>query len=126
MKIQIREYLSSSNTKILVGKSSRDNSYLTRKIAEKEDLFFHVSDFPGSHVILKYAEFISRADLEDAAMLAAYFSKAKNKKIVKVDYTEKKNVITSKKWPLGTVELDSFKTIKVKMDKTKIDRLLAI
>jgi len=48
----LKEFTSKNGFKILVGTDSRDNSLLTHKVAKKLDLFFHVSDFPGSHVIL--------------------------------------------------------------------------
>jgi len=110
-----RKFTTKSGKSILVGRNSRENNYLTLKIAKPEDLFFHATDFAGSHVILQLDkdEFVSRVDLEEAALYAAYYSKGKGKKQVKVDYTYKKYVTKPRKAPAGLVEIEKFKTIKV-------------
>lgn len=120
-----RQYTSTNGFTILVGKNSRDNSYLTLKIAKPDDIFFHASDFPGSHVILQTNGTIPpRDDLQDAACLAAYFSKGKDKKVVHVDYTEKNNVTKPRKAPQGLVELHKFNTLKVKKSDTRISKYI--
>ena len=122
---EFRKYQSSNGLTILVGRNSRDNNYLTLKIAQQNDIFFHASDFPGSHVILQVGEFIpARDDLMDAACLAAHFSKGKNKKVVHVDYTERSNVSKPRKAPAGLVELAKFKTHKIKRRDQRISRYI--
>ena len=121
----MREFKSTNGFTILVGQNSRENSHLTLKLAEPSDIFFHVSDFPGSHVILKLGEELaSREDLMDAACLAAYHSKAKDKKIIKVDYTEKSNVSKPRKAPAGLVELSKFKTLKIQKSDNRINKYI--
>lgn len=120
-----RQYTSSSGKTILVGRNSRDNNYLTLKVAQKNDIFFHASDFPGSHVILQtVGEEVTRDDLEDAACLAAYYSKGKDRKSVKVDYTIRENVSKPRKAPAGLVELDSYKTLKVNSIDGRINKFI--
>jgi len=119
MDFKPRKFKSTNGYEIFVGRNSRENNYLTLKIAEPEDLFLHASDFAGSHVILK-TDSPQHADILDAAYLAAYFSKGKEKKAVKVDYTPKKYVTKPRKAPAGLVELEKFKTIKVKMDEKRL------
>jgi predicted ribosome quality control (RQC) complex YloA/Tae2 family protein len=120
-----RRFTTSSGKTILVGRNSKENGYLTMKIAAPEDLFFHATDFPGSHVILQLGdELPMRADLEDAACLAAYYSKGRDKKAVKVDYTSRKNISRSRKAPAGLVELSSFKSIKVKKAEARINKFI--
>lgn len=86
-------FISSDGIDIYVGKNNFQNDYLTLKFADKRDIWMHTKNIPGSHVIIK-----SRADalpdktLEEAAGLAAYYSKAKHSNSVAVDYTEVKNV----------------------------------
>jgi len=110
-----REFKTTSGKSILVGRNSSENNYLTLKVARPNDIFFHASDFAGSHVILQLSaeDIVTRQDLVEAASYAAKFSKGKNRKTVKVDYTEKRNVTKPRKTPAGLVELESFKTIKI-------------
>ena len=68
------------------------NEHLTFKVAEKSDLWFHVKDHPGSHVIMVTGgEEPSERDYTEAAGIAAYYSQAKGD-LVAVDYTRVKNV----------------------------------
>ncbi|MBE7034588.1 MAG: fibronectin/fibrinogen-binding protein [Ruminococcaceae bacterium] len=79
---------------LLLGKNNRQNDYLTCRLAQNKDLWFHTKNIPGSHVVLKFEQdrpFTDEAILE-AAGLAAFYSKAKDSAQVPVDYTEIKNV----------------------------------
>jgi predicted ribosome quality control (RQC) complex YloA/Tae2 family protein len=78
---------------ILVGKSSLQNDYLTTKLASNKDIWLHTKDIPGSHVIIRTAG-LQPTDktLQDAAVIAAFYSKAKDSSNVPVDYTFIKNV----------------------------------
>ena len=72
---------------VLVGKNNKQNDYLTTKIANKNDLWFHTKDIHGSHVILKNPkENIAESILIKCAKLAAYYSKARLSTNVPVDY----------------------------------------
>lgn len=125
MTFNPRKFEAASGKTILVGRNSNENGYLTMKIAEEQDLFFHTADFAGSHVILQLAgEPPLRADLDDAACLAAYFSKGREKKVIKVDYTERQNISRPRKAPAGLVELGKFKTLKVKKSDKRILRFI--
>lgn len=75
--------------KVLVGKNNKQNDYLTFKIAEKTDLWFHTKDIHGSHVILKTNrnKTIDQDTLQKCAKLATEHSKAKNSSNTPVDYT---------------------------------------
>lgn len=99
---------------IFVGKNNFQNDNLTLKFANKNDIFFHAKDIPGSHVILRYDEKISSDEINVCALLAAHFSKGKNEKYISVDYTEKKNVYKSKGGKPGMVYYNNFKTVNVK------------
>ena len=112
-------FTSSTGKAILVGRDKTDNSRLTSR-ARPYCLFFHASDFSGSHVILKLHKWESatREDILDAACLAAYYSKGRDRKVVLVDYAKKGDVKQIKGSP-GLVELLSFKTIKVKNHEIK-------
>ena len=79
---------------VLLGKNNRQNDYLTCKLAQNKDLWFHTKNIPGSHVVLKYEQDrpFSDSAVTQAAALAAWFSKARESDNVPVDYTEIKNV----------------------------------
>ncbi|TJX16159.1 fibronectin/fibrinogen-binding protein [Tissierella creatinini] len=109
-----QHYISSDGFKILVGKNNRQNDYLTMKLAHKEDIWLHVQNMPGSHVLIRSeGKEIPLSTLEEAGTLAAYFSKGKNSSHVAVDYSQKKNVKKPKNAKTGMVIYDNFKTIIV-------------
>ena len=90
---QFKEYTSYEGYKILVGKNNRQNDYLTTELAAKNDLWFHVKNIPGSHVIVmcRGGE-VSEETIMKAAALAAANSKAADSSQVPVDYTPVKFV----------------------------------
>jgi predicted ribosome quality control (RQC) complex YloA/Tae2 family protein len=111
----VRNYLSSDGFEILVGKGSKDNDYLTFKIAKSQDLWLHAADYPGSHVVVKNPnrKEIPPKTLVEAAQFAAFFSQARTEAKVAVHYTQKKFVFKPKGAIAGLVNLSSFKTILV-------------
>lgn len=76
---------------IYVGKNNTQNNYLTNKLANKNDYFFHVQGSSGSHTILR-TDSLTSDNIKLAAMIAAYYSKARYSNGVAVDYTLIKNV----------------------------------
>ncbi|MCX8103354.1 MAG: NFACT family protein [Candidatus Bipolaricaulota bacterium] len=77
--------------RVWVGRSSRQNDELVRRAA-REDYWLHVRDRPGSHVIIKNPtqREIPHEVLQQAAQLAAYYSKGRDAKKVPVSYTRVK------------------------------------
>lgn len=110
-----RQYFSTEGFEILVGKGSKDNDYLTFRIAKASDLWLHAADYPGSHVIIKNPKRgeIPPKTLLEAAQAAAFFSHAKEQPKVAVHYTPKKFVNKPKGAAAGLVSMSSFKTILV-------------
>lgn len=84
-------FISSDGIDIYIGKNNIQNDYLTLKFANKNHLWLHTKNIPGSHVIL-CSDNPSDTSIEEAAILAAYYSKAKNSTKVPVDYTIVKNI----------------------------------
>lgn len=109
-------YKTENGSDIYVGKNSKQNDYITLKVARKEDLWFHVKDSPGSHVILK-TDKIFDEDIKKAAYLAALNSSLASANKVDVDYTEKKNVNKAKGAKDGMVYYVNFSTITVNLDQ---------
>ena len=87
-------YISTDGYDIYVGKNNYQNEELTFKVATGNDWWFHAKGIPGSHVILKSnnEEELPDRVYEEAAALAAFYSKAKDSEKVEVDYIQKKNI----------------------------------
>lgn len=87
-------YISTDGYDIYVGKNNYQNEELTFKVATGNDWWFHAKGIPGSHVILKSnnEEDLPDRAYEEAAALAAFYSKAKDSEKVEVDYIQKKNI----------------------------------
>lgn len=86
-------YRSANGFLIYVGKNNYQNEELTFKIASANDWWFHAKGIPGSHVIVKTeGKELPDADFEEAARLAAYYSKGRDSEKVEVDYIQKKQV----------------------------------
>lgn len=112
------KYISSDGYTILVGRNNKQNDKLTLKIAEKTDMWLHTQNITGSHVIIQAnGENPPDKTIEEAAILAAYNSKARNSSKVPVDYTFVKFV----KKPIGSkpgmVIFTNNKTIYVSPDQ---------
>ncbi len=83
------EFTSKNGFKILVGRNNRQNDKLTLKLADKNDLWFHTKDIPGSHtVIICNGKEPDDETILYAASLAAAHSKAWEAGKVPVDYTK--------------------------------------
>ncbi|MGM0651725.1 MAG: Rqc2 family fibronectin-binding protein, partial [Bacillota bacterium] len=107
-------YKTSSGRTVLVGKNNRQNDYITFKAAVRRDTWLHAKDIPGSHVILKEAPYPPpEEDLEEAAFLAAYYSKGRESSAVAVDYTEARHVRRRPGGKPGFVFYENYNTITV-------------
>jgi len=116
--------ISSDGFEILVGKNNYQNDYLTTKLAEKQDMWFHTKNIPGSHVVvLSNGKEIPDKTLEEAAIIAATNSKAFASKQVAVDYTPIKYVKKPTGAKPGMVIYKTNKTAFVDPDETLVERL---
>lgn len=86
-------YVSVDGYDMYVGKNNFQNEELTFKVATGNDWWFHAKGCPGSHVIVKANNTMPPdGTFEEAARLAAYYSKNRNSGKVDIDYIEKKQV----------------------------------
>ncbi|MBQ8730504.1 MAG: DUF814 domain-containing protein, partial [Lachnospiraceae bacterium] len=86
-------YISSDGFHMYVGKNNFQNDYLTFDFATGNDWWFHAKAQPGSHVIVKTEnKELPDSTFEEAAALAAYYSKGRDQEKVEIDYTQKKNI----------------------------------
>ena len=106
------EYETTDGFRVLVGRNNIQNDKLSLKMAQKTDLWLHTKDFPGSHVILesKNGE-ISDNAIEEAAIIAAVNSTAKDAHKVPVNYTRVKNLKKPPKAKPGKVIYHEYYTL---------------
>ncbi len=113
-KKQPQKYQSSRGFTIWAGKNNKENDHITFHLAKKEDLWFHTKDIPGSHVVLiTDRQKVDPATLEEAASIAAYYSKGRNSENVPVDYTQIAHVKKPKGAKPGKVIFTHNKTLYV-------------
>ncbi|CAH1207209.1 Rqc2 RqcH [Paenibacillus plantiphilus] len=115
-------YTSTDGTPIYVGKNNTQNDYLTNKIAAPNDTWLHTKDIPGSHVVIRAADY-SDTTLEEAAMLAAFYSQARSSSSVPVDYTLVRHVKKPNGAKPGFVIYDHQKTLFITPDEQRIKEL---
>lgn len=113
--VPYRRYLLEGWT-IYIGRTSTQNDELTTRFAKPWDIWLHVGQHAGSHVIIrrqKNAPWPPSCIMEGAAALAGWFSKARHASYVEVHVTEKRYVYKRRKSPPGEVMLEQYKTFRV-------------
>lgn len=118
-------YVSSDGYDIFVGKSNLQNDELTLRMAEPTDIWMHTKDIPGSHVIIRTGgkSELPEATMEEAANLAAFYSKAKNSSMVPVDYTQRKNIKKPNGAKPGMVIYLTNRTIYITPDENRVNQM---
>ncbi|QKY68988.1 NFACT family protein [Lentibacillus sp. CBA3610] len=116
------KFISSDGTVILVGKNNKQNEYVTMKLANRDDVWLHTKDIPGSHVIVRSKD-PSEETLLEAARLAAYFSRSHQSSSVPVDYTKIRHVKKPNGAKPGFVTYDNQKTLFVTPEKALAEKL---
>ena len=123
-KQDFKHFKSTGGFEILVGKSNTQNDQLTTKVASNKDIWLHTKTIPGSHVIIRTeGQEVDDATLEEAALIAAYYSKARESSNVPVDYTLVKHVTKPSGAKPGMVIYVQYKTIFVTPDYEKVKAL---
>lgn len=126
----VRRFISKDKMTIYVGKNARDNDYLSTRIANGNDWWFHVSAVQGSHVVVRTAgkingnEPLPQETFLDAAHLALYFSKSRKATTADIHYCQAKNVRKSKKSPAGQVNINNGKNFYLRVEEARLKRLL--
>ncbi|HXZ34924.1 MAG TPA: NFACT family protein [Thermodesulfobacteriota bacterium] len=122
--LPVRRFRSSEGLEILCGKHNLGNDYLLRHLAKDNDLWFHSQGLPGSHVLLKTGKGDPKPEsILEAATIAAHYSRGSGSTRLPVDYTPVKNVHRPKGAKPGMVTYFHQKTIQVRPDKEKVERL---
>ncbi len=111
------KYRSSDGYLIYCGRNNKQNDQLTLRDAKKDDIWMHTQGFAGSHVIIvtdgKALDELPDRTVEEAAMIAAYNSKARDAALVPVDYTQVRNVKKPNGTKPGMVIFDHYFTLYV-------------
>jgi predicted ribosome quality control (RQC) complex YloA/Tae2 family protein len=112
----IVEYVLPGDWRVLAGRTDAANDYLSVKLANPGDLWFHIRGMPGSHVILRVplGQTPDRATEELAAAIAAYHSKAREAGTVAVSCTEAQHVSKPRNAKPGTVSIRKDTVLKVR------------
>ena len=105
--------------KISVGRNNQQNELLTLKLAKYNEYFFHVKDYPGSHVIV-HTDKLNEKLIRYAANIAAVYSSCSESSSVPVDYCLIKNVKRHPSNKLGQVIIKENKTIYIDPNKKLI------
>ena len=116
-KLHIETYITKDQIPIYVGKNNLQNDYLTFKMAAKNDMWFHVKDMPGSHVVV-HSQNLDEYTIRLASQLAAYFSKGKHSSSVPVNYTLVKTLKKPQGGKPGQVILSHYSTIYIDPDES--------
>ena len=118
------EFRTASGLRVQVGRNNRQNDKLTLKDADRRDLWLHTQKIHGSHVILHCAgRAPSEEDIVQAAMLAAWFSQARESGNVPVDCTEVRNVKKPAGGRPGMVIYTTYRTVNVTPEAAAVERM---
>ncbi|WP_071395393.1 Rqc2 family fibronectin-binding protein [Bacillus tuaregi] len=112
----------SDGTEIIIGKNNKQNDYLTNRLAARDEIWLHTKDIPGSHVVIRSKE-PSEKTIHEAAILAAFYSKARNSSSVPVDFTRVRYVKKPSGAKPGFVIYDNQQTVFVTPDEEAVLRL---
>ncbi len=112
-------FVSSDGFDIYVGKNNTQNDYVTTKLANSQDIWFHTKNIHGSHTIIKLGldKNVPETTMREAAQLAAYYSKARESSQVPVDYCPIKNVKKPNGAKPGMVIYEGYNTVYVSPKK---------
>jgi predicted ribosome quality control (RQC) complex YloA/Tae2 family protein len=114
---RFREFPLDEAHTLYVGKAAADNDELTLHFAKPQDYWFHARGVAGSHAVLRSPNKDKKPPkhiLEQAASIAAYFSKARNAKMTPVAFTQKKYVRKPKGSAVGAVVIEREEVIMVR------------
>lgn len=116
------KFTAHDGTTIYVGRNNKQNEYVTHKLAHKNDMWLHTLDIPGSHIIIK-SNNPTEETIEQAAVLAAHYSKAQGSAAVPVDYTLVKYVKKPSGAKPGFVTYTDQKTLYVTPTEELVEAL---
>lgn len=120
-----RSFIGSGGEVIRVGRSARDNDILSFRQARGSDLWLHVRNYPGSHVVvsLRKGQAVHPETLLEAASLALHYSEARAETQAEILYTPIKYVHRLKGGAPGQVQLQQSKTLALRQEPQRLERV---
>ncbi|MBB6443778.1 Rqc2 family fibronectin-binding protein [Bacillus benzoevorans] len=115
-------FFASDGTEIIIGKNNKQNDYLTNRFAARDEIWLHTKDIPGSHVVIR-SKSPKEKTIHEAAILAAFYSKARNSSSVPVDFTLVRHVKKPSGAKPGFVIYDNQQTVFVTPDAEIVQKL---
>ena len=115
-------FVSSEGIDIFVGKNNLQNDKLTMHLAASNDLWLHVKDIHGSHVVI-HGENYGNETVLQAAMLAVYYSKGRASALVPVDATKRRFVKKPAGSAPGRVIYTNQTTYYITVDENEIKKI---
>ncbi len=115
-RLPYREHQLSTGLTIYIGRDGADNDRTTFEFCKPYEYWFHASQCPGSHVVMKYPNKSfepSMQEIAETAAIAAFHSKARNDSMVPVIYTKRKYVRKPRKAKAGLVIVEREKSVMV-------------
>ncbi len=118
-------YQTESGLSIWVGKHAQGNEKLTFSVAKGSDWWLHVSDYPGSHVIIRVPknQEPDAESLQDAMQVALAYSKAKDKGEADITVTQCKYVSRLKRGSPGKVQISKHQTLHARFDPARFEKI---
>lgn len=126
-RLPYRTFRGCKGTEIRVGRSARDNDFLTFRHARGNDLWLHTADAPGSHVVLRIGGEKGEPDPEellDAAHLAVHFSPLREASRAAVHVARRKLVHKPRGAKPGLVTLSGGRKVEIRMQPGRLERLV--
>lgn len=124
------EAIIGDGVRVLIGGNSRQNERISLRMARPDDIWLHVKDIAGAHVLLPRSGMNGEEPvpelIAEAAALAAYFSKARKSSNVAVDWTLAKHVRKPRGARTGMVIYDHHRTVYVTPEEETVLKQLAM
>ena len=126
-KLAPLRFVSTDGFTILTGRNNIQNDRLTLRESRGNDIWLHTQKIPGSHtIILSQGVEVPKSTIEQACIIAAYHSKARESSKVPVDFTQVRNVKKPNGAKPGMVIYDHYETVIIDPDEDLVKRLAAI
>lgn len=112
---RLRRFVLEDGWVVWVGRTERDNDYLSLKLRQPADLWFHAAGCAGAHALLLHREGQEPPStvVRAAASIAAYYSKARAARQTSVHVTPARNVSKRRGAPAGEVMIQRERSLKV-------------
>ena len=111
---KLRSWRTPSGDRIYVGRNGAENERITFEIARPHDTWLHVRGMPGAHVVVRWNSQPNEETLQQAAALAAWFSRGRTDTRVAVDATERRFVQRIPNAGPGMVRYRNERTLSVR------------